>query len=223
MNKSLELILDGIVKKVEKSNIKSNKKQRYLKDISVLKESYRDIIISEDNRQIYDGLIRKGRELAKQNGVNDRKQIELFLKYCSAALFDFKGSIKPLTRFIRVYLLTCMLFFALSPMYFQILPLLFIIPIFLGLKGVKKRTLNGLILSMTVLPMAFLTSVVWIKNAFLASKNFAEYINSAAQSMSQSFEFARNLTAVFTLLSIVMLVTAVYSLLIAIKYRKMFV
>lgn len=223
MSKNLGLILDDITKKIDKSNIKSGKKEKYFKEIVLLKESYRDIDISEENRQIYDGLFRKGRELTKQNQLNNTKQIDLFLKYCSAALFDLKGNMKPLVRYIRVYLITCILFLAISPMYFQILPLLFIIPIFLGVKGVKKRTLNGLILSMTVIPMALLTSIVWIMNAILASRDFTAYINAAAKSINQSIEFARNLTIIFTSLSVVLLATTIYTLIIGIKYRKMFV
>lgn len=223
MANGLELIFDSIVRKIEKSEIKPVKKEKYFKEINLLKESYRDMVISEENKPIYDGLNKKGRELASKSQLTDTSKIDLFLKYCSAAIYDFKGNLKPLERFVRVYLITCILYLALSPMYFQILPLLFIIPIFLGIKGVKKRTLNGLILSMTVIPMALLTSIVWIMNAFLTAKDYSTYINSVAQTLNQSYEFARNLTVVFTGLSVVLLVTAIYTLIIGIKYRKMFI
>jgi hypothetical protein len=224
MDKSITFILSDIQKKVEKLNLKEAKKNQYLSQIKDLIENYRNLSISDNHKEVYDSLIKKGKELAKEIKVSDAKKLETYLRYCNAALYDLKGELKPLARLVRFYIMTCILFLALSPQYFSfILPLLFVVPIYLGLKGMKTRSLSGFMMGMSVMPMALLTSVVWLRSGYLASKDFDAYVASIAQQINRPESFARNITIIFTVLSVVLLISSVYTIVAGIKYRKMFV
>lgn len=58
----------------------------------------------------------------------------------------------------------CNAILALTPQFFGFfLPILFFIPIYIGLKGVKQRTMTGFYMTMSVIPVAFMTAVTWIR------------------------------------------------------------
>jgi hypothetical protein len=224
MDTSLVITLEDLRRKLERSDIEDKNKQKYIKDLKNLVEQYRKVEVSDNHKATYDSLVKKGRELAKDANVKDKGKIEYYLRYCNAALYDFNENIKPLTRITLAYILTCMLFFVLSPQYFSfILPLILIIPIYMGLKGLKKRTLNGLMFSMSVIPIAILTSAAWLRNAFLASKNFDAFITSLATQYKMQAASARNTVLIFMVLSAVLLLSSIYSAVMGYKYRKMFI
>jgi len=224
MDKSIIIILEEVERKVENLSIGDNKKKKYKDEISYLKGEYSKVDISDAVKVIFDSLIKKGRELIKSINAKDIKKVDYYLRYCHAALYDFKGNLKPLTLLIRSYLVTCFLFVSLSPQYYSfVLPLLFLIPIYLGLRGMKKRSMNGLIYAGSVMPMALLTSITILRNMQLASKDFDSYINSLAETVNRSPEAVRNLTIFFTILAVVLLFSTIFTVYMGIKHRKMFV
>lgn len=225
MDRSIINILDEIEKRLGKVNINDKKKKKYMDEVRYLSEEYSKLNnIPDPVKAVYDSLIKKGRELTKDVNTKDIKKVDYYLRYCHAALYDLKGNLKPLTLIIRSYLLTCLLFISLSPQYFSfILPIVLLIPIFLGLRGMKRRSMNGLLYAGSAMPMSFLTSITILRNIQLASKDFNGYINSLAQNANRSPESVRNLTILFTVLSVVLLISTIYTTYMGIKHRKMFV
>ncbi|QCX33717.1 hypothetical protein FDN13_08390 [Caloramator sp. E03] len=224
MDSSLVVLLEDIKRKIDKSAINENKKEKYKKELENLIFKYRQLGVPNNHKETYESLLKKGRELMKDANINDKGKIEYYLRYCNAALYDFNENLKPLNRIVLSYMLTCILFFALSPQYFSyILPLIMIIPIYLGLKGVRNRSFNGLLYALSCIPMALLTSVAWLWNAFLASKNFGAYIEALSKQFNKSPETARNLIIIFVAMSFILLASSLYTLIMGIKYRKMFV
>ncbi|WDC85443.1 hypothetical protein PL321_09005 [Caloramator sp. mosi_1] len=86
----------------------------------------------------------------------------------------------------------------IAPQYFgPILPLIFILPIFLGVKGLKKRSATGLTLALSVLPMGLLTSVASIKNSVLVLGEGEKFYNQLAQYYNISLSSAKGLFITF--------------------------
>ncbi|MFZ5352642.1 MAG: hypothetical protein ACOZCL_07955 [Bacillota bacterium] len=223
MDKDLLLVLDDVKKKVEKYYT-GKKKDSYNNQIESLKADYKSIEIPERHQETYQSLVNKGKELLKESNIKDEKKVGYYLRYCGAATYDFRDNIKPLNLIMKSFLLTSTLFFVLAPQYFSfLLPLMFVIPIFMGLRGMKKRVLNGLLMGVSVVPMAVLVSIIWLRNAYLAMGNFDAFVSGIAQQYNFSIEFTRNLTFACIFLSVVMLSSSIVLLASAIKYRKMFI
>lgn len=224
MDSSLVVVLEDIRRKLEKSSIEKSKKEKFKTDLNNLIENYRNIGTPDNHKDTYDSLVRKGRELGKEANINDKKKVEYYLRYCNAALFDFNENLKPLNRLILGFMLTCILFFALSPQYFSfVLPLIMIIPVYMGLRGMRNRTYNGFLYAMSCIPMALLTSAAWIRNAFMGPKNFQVFVEALAKQYGRTPESARGLLIFFIILGFVLLISSIYTIVMGYKYRKMFV
>lgn len=223
MDKDLLLVLEDINKKINKI-YSGRKRDSYNKQIAELLKSYESIEIQEKHEPTYKSLVSKGKELLRDANIKDEKKLSYYLRYCNAAEYDFKDNIKPLNLILKSFLLTSALFFVLSPQYFGfVLAFIFIIPIFLGLRGMRKRVMNGLMMGVAVVPMGLLVSIIWLRNAFLTMGNFNQYIAELSQQYGFTFEFTKNLQMASTMMSVVLLGSSITLLYAAIKYRKMFV
>jgi hypothetical protein len=225
MEKDLVAVLEELNKKVNKAYM-GKRKEKFEKDIKALINEYNSLDIPEALADTYNSLINKGRELMKESNIKQEKKVDYYLRYCGAAIYDFKDNLQPLNTILKSFLLTCALFFVLAPQYFSfVMPILFAVPIFLGLRGMRKRVLNGLYMGILVVPMAMLVAVVWIRNAVLTltTGTFDDFIVQLSQSYGFSIEFTQNLAIACIGLSVVMLVSSIVLLHTAIKYRKMFI
>ncbi|HWR60592.1 MAG TPA: hypothetical protein VN580_03225 [Clostridia bacterium] len=225
MEKDLIVVLEELSKKISKA-YSDKKKEKFEKQITGLISIYKDMEIPEVHVETYESLINKGRELMKESNVKQEKKVDYYLRYCGAALYDFKDNLQPLNIIMKSFLLTAALFFVLAPQYFSfILPLIFAVPVFMGLRGIRKRVLNGLIIGVAIVPMAILVAMVWIRNAVLtvSTGTFGSFVNQLAQSYGFSFEFSKNLAIACIMLSIVMLASAVTLIYNAVKHRSMFI
>lgn len=225
MEKDLVAVLDDLSKKISKTYEGKNR-EKFDKRINELSNEYRALEIPEALAETYESLKNKGKELLKESNIKQEKKVDYFLRYCGAAIYDFKGNLQPLNTIMKSFLLTALLFFILSPQYFSfILPLIFVLPVFMGLKGMRKRVLNGLMMGIAVVPMSILVSIVWIRNAVLtiSSGSFSSFISQLAQSYGFSYEFTQNLAIACIILSLAMFVSSIMLLYNAIKHRKMFI
>lgn len=223
MEKDLILTLEEIKKKIDRT-FEEKKKIKYGTEVIDLIEKYKVLVIPEHQQATYESLVKKGNELLRDQNIKDESKVNYYLRYCGAAIYDFEENIKPLNLIMKAFLLTSLLFFVLAPQYFSfILPLIFVVPIYMGLRGMRKRVLNGLMMGVSVVPMAILVATVWLRNAYLSLGNFDAYVAGLAQTYKFSIEFTRSLTIACIFLSVVMLASAVTLLVTAIKYRKMFV
>lgn len=229
MNNDLVAVLGDVSIKVGKF-YDGKRKEKYQQTINRLVSTYgaleKDLAKEERYEATYTSLVKKGKELMKEGNIKENKKLEYYLRYCEAALYDFRDNIEPLNLIMKAYLMTCILFFVLSPQFFSfILPLLFTLPVFLGLKGLKKRALNGLLYAVMIVPMGIMVSVVWLKNAYLviSGNTFGEYVATLAGSYGLSVEMTNSMVVSFIGLSAVLLVSSFVTLYSAIKYRKMFI
>lgn len=162
--------------------IKNKKKEKYLFDLEKLKVEYQQIEVPEYFNKQYNQLNLKGKELIKNmkmgrdiSGIEN--DLPVYIRYLKAYLRDFKGEINVLKKYILTFYLTAALFLALTPQFYgYMLPLLFLVPIALGIKGSKKRSINGFYMSMSIIPMGFMTGVTWVRYGYQAMQNFGYYV-----------------------------------------------
>ena len=93
-------------------------------------------------------LNKKGNELLKDirggkhvdNVAND---IPIYIRYLKASLMDFEGKTNKLKYYLLSFYLTSALFMAFTPQFYgYILPLIFLVPIFLGVRAVSYTHLD---------------------------------------------------------------------------------
>jgi hypothetical protein len=223
MEKDLLLVLEDINKKINKFYA-GKKKDNFNKQIESLKQEYNSLVIPERHIETYESLVNKGKELLKESNIKDEKKVIYYLRYCGAAVYDFKDNIKPLNTIMKSYLLTCTLFFVLAPQYLgMVMPLIFVIPIYMGLKGMRKRVLNGLMIGISIVPMGLLAGVIWLRNAYLARGNFDALISNIAQQYNLPMDITHNLAIVCIVMSAVLMGSSITLFVSAIKHRKMFI
>ena len=151
------------------SSLNKKKKDKYISKLEELYKSYINIEIDEKFKIQYNRMNAKGKEVIKELKSTKEKNkiesvIEVYTRYLTASLCDFQGKTINLRKYITSFLFCAMLFLALTPQFFGFfLPILFFIPIYIGLKGVKQRTMTGFYMTMSVIPVAFMTAVTWIR------------------------------------------------------------
>lgn len=224
VDKRMVSVLNDILKKIDKSPERKYKNEKYQKELKYLKERYEKIEVSEGAVEVYESLVKKGKELLYEANIKDPEKVGHYLRYCRAALYDMEGNIKPLNYIIRSYLISCIMFLILSPIYLDYkVALLLLIPIYMGLKGMKKRSNIGFLYGMSAMPMALLTAVIALKSEYFGLKNFNVHISQIAEQINKTPAFARNLVISAIVFSIIMLSSTVFTIIVGFKHRKMFV
>ena len=175
------------------SSLNKRKKDKYISKLEELHKSYINIEIDEKFKIQYNRMNEKGKEVIKELKSTKEKNkiesvIEVYTRYLTASLCDFQGKTINLRKYITSFLFCAMLFLALTPQFFGFfLPILFFIPIYIGLKGVKQRTMTGFYMTMSVIPVAFMTAVTWIRYGINVKQDYVASLKMIVDSgISQS-------------------------------------
>ena len=209
-------------------SLKGRKRDKYISDLENLKTQYKAIEIPEYFTKQYNQLNAKGKELIKdmksgrdiQGILND---LPIYIRYLKASLRDFKGETNVLKNYLLAFYLTAALFLALTPQFYgYMLPLLFLVPIILGVKGSKQRSINGLYMSMSIVPMGFMTGVTWVRYGYQAMQNFNEYVQVIVDSgLSQGL--AEKLVYVGSIGGVILLLLSCTQFYLGVKNRDLFI
>ncbi|WP_291637540.1 hypothetical protein [Clostridium sp.] len=124
-----------------------------------------------------------------------------------------------IVRRITLYVtLLCALFLMLSAQFTgPIMPLLFILPIIMGLIGVKRGRKSGYLIALAIVPLAFAISVLWIRYSIGVFTDRTNQIAKMSAEYNISAISAGAFTTVFFLLSILMISLSV---IVFVKLRK---
>lgn len=208
--------------------LKERKKQKYLSDLEKLKSEYEKIEVPEYFNKQYNQLNGKGKELLKDMKLGrDTQNIEndfpIYIRYLKASLRDFKGETNVLKNYLLAFYLTAALFLALTPQFYgYMLPLLFLVPIVLGVKGSKQRSINGFYMSMSIIPMGFMTGVTWVRYGYQAMQNFNKYVQVIVESgLSQGL--AEKLIYIGSIGGIILLLLSCTQFYLGLKNRDLFI
>lgn len=228
--KDLLPILDNLKDKIQKTRlISERRKEKYLREINQILTTYENIEIPDDLEKVYKSLVSKGKELQKEFKINaDSKElngkVQYYLRYLKAAIADFTGNTDYINKYFRTYLFTAVLFLALSPQYFGfILPAVFFVPIFLGIRGLKTRSRAGFGLSLAVIPVAIMTSSIWIRYGLYVLFNYNEALANTISDSGLSPFLANLLVIVPPILAVILLILAILQGYRAYKSKDLFV
>ena len=162
--------------------------------------------------------MKMGRDIS---GVEN--DLPIYIRYLKASLRDFKGETNVLKNYLLAFYLTAALFLALTPQFYgYMLPLLFLVPIILGVKGSKQRSINGFYMSMSIVPMGLMTGVTWVRYGYQAMQNFNYYVQQIVSSgLSQGL--AEKLVYVGSVGGVILLILACTQFYLGIKNRDLFI
>ena len=210
------------------SSLNKRKKDKYISKLEELHKSYINIEIDEKFKIQYNRMNEKGKEVIKELKSTKEKNkiesvIEVYTRYLTASLCDFQGKTINLRKYITSFLFCAMLFLALTPQFFGFfLPILFFIPIYIGLKGVKQRTMTGFYMTMSAIPVAFMTAVTWIRYGINVKQDYVASLKMIVDSgISQSL--AEILIVTGPVLGCVLFIFASIQLYQGIKTKDLFI
>lgn len=210
------------------SSLNKIKKDKYISKLEELHKLYINIEIDEKFKIQYNRMNAKGKEVIKELKLTKEKNkiesvIEVYTRYLTASLCDFQGKTINLRKYITSFLFCAMLFLALTPQFFGFfLPILFFIPIYIGLKGVKQRTMTGFYMTMSVIPVAFMTAVTWIRYGINVKQDYVASLKMIVDSgISQNL--AEILIVTGPVLGCVLFIFASIQLYQGIKTKDLFI
>lgn len=210
------------------SGLNKRKKDKYISKLEELHKLYINIEIDEKFKIQYNRMNAKGKEVIKELKSTKEKNkiesvIEVYTRYLTASLCDFQGKTINLRKYITSFLFCAMLFLALTPQFFGFfLPILFFIPIYIGLKGVKQRTMTGFYMTMSVIPVAFMTAVTWIRYGINVKQDYVASLKMIVDSgISQNL--AEILIVTGPVLGCVLFIFASIQLYQGIKTKDLFI
>lgn len=210
------------------SSLNKRKKDKYISKLEELHKLYINIEIDEKFKIQYNRMNEKGKEVIKELKSTKEKNkiesvIEVYTRYLTASLCDFQGKTINLRKYITSFLFCAMLFLALTPQFFGFfLPILFFIPIYIGLKGVKQRTMTGFYMTMSIIPVAFMTAVTWIRYGINVKQDYVASLKMIVDSgISQNL--AEILIVTGPVLGCVLFIFASIQLYQGIKTKDLFI
>lgn len=210
------------------SSLNKRKKDKYISKLEELHKLYINIEIDEKFKIQYNRMNAKGKAVIKELKSTKEKNkiesvIEVYTRYLTASLCDFQGKTINLRKYITSFLFCAMLFLALTPQFFGFfLPILFFIPIYIGLKGVKQRTMTGFYMTMSVIPVAFMTAVTWIRYGINVKQDYVASLKMIVDSgISQNL--AEILIVTGPVLGCVLFIFASIQLYQGIKTKDLFI
>ncbi len=210
------------------SSLNKIKKDKYISKLEELHKLYINIEIDEKFKIQYNRMNAKGKQVIKELKSTKEKNkiesvIEVYTRYLTASLCDFQGKTINLRKYITSFLFCAMLFLALTPQFFGFfLPILFFIPIYIGLKGVKQRTMTGFYMTMSVIPVAFMTAVTWIRYGINVKQDYVASLKMIVDSgISQNL--AEILIVTGPVLGCVLFIFASIQLYQGIKTKDLFI
>lgn len=224
------LTINSLSKEIKKlKGIKDYKRNKYLSDLDKLANEYKELELPDYFRTQYNQLNSKGNELLKDirggkhvdNVAND---IPIYIRYLKASLMDFQDKTNNLKWYLFSFYITGALFFALTPQFYGfVLPVIFIVPIFLGVRGCKKRSMNGFLMSMSIVPVAIMTAATWIRYGIQAMGDYDRYVQAIVEGSNLAQGLAEKLVYVGFIGGIILLILACCQLFLGLKNKDLFI
>lgn len=112
---------------------------------------------------------------------------------------------------------------ALSPQFFgPILAVVFILPIYMAIKGIKNRRKSGYLIAMGIIPIALGVSMLWIRYFIYIIPNLNEEMLELSSSIGFSFGTIKVITVICSILGIVSFILSITTFISLIKNKKIF-
>ena len=208
--------------------LKEKKREKYIKELDILHDRYLKTEIDENFNVQYKQMNKKGVELVKElksltQEKDTERSVEVYIRYLKASIGDFEGKTNNIKRYVTSFIFTSILFLALTPQFYGfILPILFFVPIYIGLKGVKNRSITGFYMTMSVVPVSIMTGVTWVRYGIGVMNDYEGALNEIISSgISESL--AKILIVAEPILGGLLVILAITQLYRGIKSRDLFI
>ena len=227
--KDIVIVIDSLQNRIQKYPQLGNKKDKFYNLLEIIKNDYKKQEVPDNLLEVYNSLVKKGKELnnkfsATANAKEIKDQLEYYIRYLNAALGDLKNEVGRVNVYQRWFLFTSILFLVLSPQWFGfVLPALFFVPIFLGSRGLKARSVNGFYMSLSVAPIGFMTGTVWAKNGLYVMSNMTTAVANNIAQTGRSEGFATILTIVPPILGVILIISSIAMSYYGYKAKHLFV
>ncbi|WP_454054181.1 hypothetical protein [Clostridium sp. Marseille-Q7071] len=112
---------------------------------------------------------------------------------------------------------------ALSPQFFgPILAIVFILPIYMAIKGIKNRRKSGYLIAMGIIPIALGVSMLWIRYFIYIIPNLNKEILKLSSSIGFYFGTIKVITLICSILGIILFILSITTFTSLIKNKKIF-
>ncbi|NLJ47574.1 MAG: hypothetical protein GX430_13580 [Treponema sp.] len=153
---TVSTLFDEAERKIRKDFLSGRERDRYLARLDSLRRRYAVLGEIDEAGGVAMGLIERGERLLAGSPLRSAA-LEGFLRHAGAAWYDLSGRLGAYRWYVRCFFAAAISFFVLAPQFFPaILPLIFIVPVFLGLRGLRSRSVNGFTLSAMIFPVSLL-------------------------------------------------------------------
>jgi len=224
-------ILGQLREQIENNKLLSEKKKKAFDGkLEAIMAEYQSLEDVNGSEELLRSLIKNGTDLQnilrKSKDRNEVKEkVQRYIRYAQAAVYDLKGDISGINRYTRTFILMTALFMVLTPQFYGfILPLVFVIPVFSGLKGIKKRSRTAFLLTLAVVPMSLMTGITWIQ--YLFKKLMVDY-TASIQAIASSYKLSQTaagwITSVSCTFGVVLVGLSIITAYEGYKYKDMFV
>ncbi len=108
---------------------------------------------------------------------------------------------------LLLFVLSSAFYMVLAPQYFgAIFSIIFIIPIYIGIRGIRRKTKKGLTFTFMIFPLFVLVSTIWLKNAYFAFFKDETFIPKLSKTYEMSVQKVTTLFTFFSLLAVLLLI-----------------
>lgn len=115
------------------------------------------------------------------------------------------------------------LFIALSPQFFGgLFAIVFIIPVYMGISGLKHKRKSGWLLSLGIVPIALAVSIIWIRYIFSIFGQLDKTISETANKIGSSPGIIKVLTLGSSFGSVILFIVSLVCFFHLIRYREIF-
>jgi hypothetical protein len=179
MEKGLVGILKNLQKNLEKIQGKNGKKLRYLKEIGELVVMYSNLVVTEEFSEKYKELIKRGSELNEGENFRNIKKMDKFLPDCFYLYYSIKGELDIIMKKLMYsFFVTAILFMITAfPLYPTLLTLIFVPTMYIGVKGLTKRSARGLTVGRALIEFSTLTGFIAIAFVVIAIPKFNTFLD----------------------------------------------
>lgn len=221
---SMVSLLDQAQKKAEKEFPASRRFDRFMKRLAELRSKYERLGDAAEKGDVFASLEERTRRILSAGRFGEA-ELDAILRHAAAAWYDLAGKHAPYQWYVASFFAATIGFFLLAPQFFPaIFALLFVVPVFIGLKGLKARTLNGFTLTAMIFPVSLLAATTAARSYCSAMLgDFSAFAAQMANSYHVAEGTARLLAVLFAVVSVVTGCAAIAGAIVGFRHRDMFV
>lgn len=218
-------LFDQVEKGIKKDFLSGKEKDRALARLAEVRNRYSGLESIDEASGVAAGLLEKGRKVLTTSPLR-AEAVAMFIRYANAAWYDLSGRLGPYKWYVRCFFASAIGFFLLAPQFYPaIMALLFILPVFLGIRGIKTRTVTGFTMTAMIFPVSLLAGTAGLRSFVMQGLfgNLEQYAAQLGSNYHVPQGIAAGMVIVFSVVSMISIVASVAGAIVGVKHRDLFV